>query len=484
MQTKITLIGREEETKKLDNLLASPQAELVTIYGRRRVGKTFLVKQYLKKHIVFHITGTQNGAKHQQLKNFFDEYITRSKIKKELPYPTNWYDAFNNLANYLATLQHLKTKQVVFIDEMPWLDTQKSGFIGALEFFWNQHGANFNNVLLVACGSASSWIKKKLINARGGLHNRVTQRIKLEPFNLYETTQFLKAKGVKLTQYQIVEVYMAMGGIPFYLNQIEPGKSSAAIIDDCCFSKKGLLYNEYEQLYHAIFKNAEQHVAIITALANQPHGITRKTIALKTKLSEGTLSRTLDELLDCDFIAIQTPYINKKKEAIYKLTDLYTLFYLKFIKPNKQMGKGTWKLLSQTNSYTAWSGYAFENICMLHTPQIRVALGIQSVYANIYSWTYSGTPEIAGVQIDILLDRADNTINLCEVKFTKDNFIISKSYAEKLKLKKSVFRQISETKKNLFTTLICVYPTLKNKYYNDEVENEITIDRLFEQNIM
>lgn len=480
MKNTARLIGREEEIAKLDALLQSPQAEFLAVYGRRRVGKTYLVRAYLKNHIVFDITGTQNGSRELQLHHFFDEYRGRVKNRKRATVPVNWHQAFECLATYLKSLQRLKTKQVVFIDEMPWMDTPKSSFITALEFFWNQHASKMNNVLLIACGSASSWIKKKLINARGGLHNRVTQRIKLLPFNLHETALFLKKKGLDLPHYQLLEIYMAMGGIPFYLNQATKGKSASQIIDAICFSKTGLLHSEYEQLYHSLFKNADHHEAIISALAAHPQGIIRQALAARTKLSEGSLSRALEELVDCDFITVYDPYINKKKESVYKLTDLYSLFYLKFIKPNKINGKGAWQRLSQSSSFAAWSGYAFENICMMHIQQVKAALGIQGVYTMTNSWVFKGSNELPGTQIDMIIDRADNTINLCEAKFTQDNFVITKKYATQLKLKKSIFRQVSQTKKATFTTLLTTYPAIQNKYYLDEVENEITMDKLFE----
>ena len=481
MQKTITFIGRETERDKLDAMLLSPQAEFLAVYGRRRVGKTFLIRQYLKPNMVFDITGTQNGLKEQQLQNFFDEYLKRIKTKKQIPPPSSWHQAFTYLAKYLKGLPKTKTKLVVFIDEMPWLDTPKSEFISALEFFWNQHVSKMSNLLLIACGSASSWIKKKLINARGGLHNRVTQRIKLMPFNLHETELFIKAKGAALPRYQILEIYMAMGGIPFYLNQIVKGKSAAQLIDEICFSKNGLLHGEYVHLYHSLFKNANYHVAIIAALAAQPQGVIRQALATKTKLSEGSLSRALEELVDGDFISVYDPYINKKKEAVYKLTDLYSLFYLKFIKANKASGRGAWKQLSAGSSFAAWSGYAFENICMMHIPQVKAALGISGVYTITNSWMFRGSDELPGAQIDMIIDRADNTINLCEAKFTKDNFTITKNYAAQLKLKKTIFRQVSQTKKATFTTLLTTHPAIKNKYYADEIENEITMDKLFEK---
>ena len=479
MKESIKLIGRENEIEKIDKMLQSGQAEFLAVYGRRRVGKTFLIRQYLKGNLVFNFTGTKDGTKEQQLTNFFDEYLKRTAGKKETQAPSNWHKAFQYLANYLNKLPKKKLKNVVFIDEMPWIDSPKSEFIAALEFFWNQHASTMDNVLLIACGSASSWIKKKLINAQGGLHNRVTQRIKLMPFNLYETELFISSLGVKLSQYQILQIYMAMGGIPFYLKEIVKGKSATQLIDSICFSPQALLKEEYAQLYHSIFKNADQHITIIEALASQPQGMTRLAIAAKTNLSEGSLSRTLEELVDCDFISLYQPFINKKKESIYKLTDLYSLFYLKFIKKNKGNGKGTWNQLSNQNTYKIWSGYAFENICMMHVCQIKNALGISGVYTTTSSWKFKGNDTLPGTQIDMIIDRADQAINLCEAKFTKDIFAITKSYASQLKMKKSIFNQVTQTKKATFTTLLTTYPAIKNQHYLEDIDNEISMDKLF-----
>lgn len=474
------LIGREYEIEKLNRMLIPGQSDFLAVYGRRRVGKTFLIRQHLKDNIVFDFTGTKAGKTGQQLINFYDEYVKRMKIKKPKLPPKSWQDAFALLAIYLSKLPTRKQKHVVFLDEMPWADTPKSGFISSLEFFWNRHVSTMDNILLIACGSATSWIKKKLINARGGLHNRVTQRIKLLPFNLHETDAFIKSLGAKLTPYQVVELYMVMGGIPFYLKEITKGKSATQLIDETCFSPKGLLQAEYLQLYHSLFKNAANHIRIVETLASKPQGLTRQDIAGKTNISEASLSRALEELVDCDFISFYDPLINKKKEAIYKLTDLYSLFYLKFIKSNKGGGKGTWQLLSNKHSFTAWSGYAFENVCMMHINQIKKALGISGIYSTTSSWLFKGNDALPGAQIDMLIDRADQTINLCEAKFTKENLAITKSYATQLRMKKSVFSQATQTKKTIFTTLLTTFPAINNQYYLGEVDNEVTMEKLFE----
>lgn len=475
-----SIIGREKEKAKLDQILKSNQAEFLALYGRRRVGKTFLIRQHLKNYIVFDLSGAREGSKEQQIINFFTELRFRTPKDKALKVPRSWQEAFLLLADYLYALPPVNRKHVVFLDEMPWLDTPKSDFIPALEFFWNQHVSRMDHILLIACGSASSWIRKKLINARGGLYNRVTRRMKLSPFNLYETALFTQTLGVNLPQYQLLELYMVMGGIPFYLKEIEKGKSATQLIDEICFSPQGLLYEEYQQLYHSLFRNAEAHIRIVELLASQPQGLSRQEIARGVNLTEGMLSKTLEELTECDFISLFQPFQRKKKEAVYKLTDLYSLFYLKYIRPNKGTGGKVWEQLSKESTYTAWSGYAFENICMMHLEQIKAALGISGVYTQHSAWKFRGNDTLPGTQIDLLIDRADQIIHLCEAKFTKENFTLNQEYTKSLRLKKAIFKQATQTKKAVFTTLLSTYPALQNRYYLEEVDAEITMDSLFQ----
>lgn len=474
------IIGREREKARLDKIMQSKQPEFLALYGRRRVGKTFLIRKHLHEHIVFDISGTKDGAKEQQIGNFFAEYLMRTKGQQETRPPLSWQEAFRYLAQYLAEIPPANTKHVVFLDEMPWLDTPKSEFVSALEFFWNQYVSRMDNVLLIACGSASSWIRKNLIHARGGLYNRITQRMKLMPFNLYETNVFLQSLGVNLPRYQILELYMAMGGIPFYLKEAERGKSATQLIDDICFAPQALLSEEYEQLYHSLFRNAEMHIAVIETLAAHPQGLSRSEVAAGAKLAESSLSRTLEELEECDFITRFQPFLNKKKEGVFKLTDLYSLFYLKFIRDNKGAGSKIWEQLSQQPAYKTWSGYAFENICLMHIDQIKAALGISGVFTQHASWKFKGNDVLPGAQVDMLIDRADQIVHLCEAKFTRENFALDKRVAEQLRLRKTIFKQATQTKKAVFTTLLTTYPALQNQYYLAEVDNEIAMDSLFE----
>jgi len=480
MSSQSTIIGRSKEKFKLERIARSKLPEFLVVYGRRRVGKTYLIREYFEKELVFDFTGAYGADMETQLENFFHEYLNRTKGQKETTPPQNWSKAFQYLADYLRSLPKRKKKQIVFIDELPWLDTPRSGFVSGLEYFWNQHVSKMKHVLLIGCGSSSSWIQKKLLKAKGGLYNRVTQRMKLEPFNLAETEGYCHSRNIKLSRYQIVQIYMAMGGIPHYLKELTPGKSASQLINQICFAKNGLLQDEYESLYHSLFKSPENHLEIVETLASKPNGLTRKDIVSSSKLSDGgSVNRTLVDLTESGFVTCLNPYQKKKKDSIYKLTDLYTLFYLKFIAPAKFSGKGAWKSLSRSASYHAWAGYAYETICMLHIDQILEALGISGVYSEISSWKYVGKDEIPGAQIDLLIDRRDQVVNLCEAKFTDKEFSITKSYVADLRRKRSVFQMATGTKKNLFTTLITTYPAMKNRYYLEEIQSEVSMDALF-----
>lgn len=474
------VIGRNREKKKLDEIMNSDRPEFVAIFGRRRIGKTFLIREYLKENIVFDFTGTFDATLEIQLQNFFQVYLQSTKGQRETISPGNWSQAFQYLANYLVGLNERAGKIVVFLDEMPWMNTPRSGFLSALEYFWNQHGSRMPKLVLIACGSASTWMQKELIEARGGLHNRVTQRIHLMPFTLAETEAFCNYKNLALTRYQIIQLYMAFGGIPFYLNEIKKGKSATQIIDETCFTEQGLLNSEYNYLLASLFKNAENHLKVIEALASFPQGLTRNEILKITKLADGgTINRAIGELENSGFITRQLPFQKKTKDTLYKLFDLYCLFYLKFIKPNKPAGEGTWLNIANGPAYKAWSGYAFENICAMHIDEIKKALGISGVYSNVSAWKFTGNDELPGAQIDLLIDRNDKVVNLCEAKFSDKEFVITKDYAQELRKKKLVFEQITKTKKSVFTTLLSTYPALQNKYYLEEIQSEVTIDALF-----
>lgn len=474
------LIGRKKEQAILLKALKSNAPEMVSVVGRRRVGKTFLIRSAYKKQIKFELTGIQNATKDEQLLNFSNRLNTYSKSTIPIPPPSSWLEAFQMLLNYLET-KIKKEKVVVFLDELPWLATRKSGFLKALGFFWNSW-ASQKNVVVVICGSAASWMIQKVVRDKGGLHNRITRRITLEPFNLADTELFLKNQSPNIERYQIIQLYMAMGGVPHYLKEIEAGKSAVQNIDEICFSKSGLLNDEFSLLYTALFDNPEEHIKVIRLLASKRQGLTRKEIIAYGKLSDGgSTSKIIEELMHSGFISSYYSFGKKTRDLRYRLTDEYTLFYLKFIERKRSEGTGTWKKLSQTQTWKSWSGYAFENIGLKHIPQIKKALGIDGVYSEASVLSHQGSDDFPGFQIDLLIDRNDHVINLCELKFYNQNFILTKKYADELRLKTASFKAATKTKKQIFLTFLTTFPIVPNKHSTGLIDNELTMDILFEK---
>ncbi|MCK6693902.1 MAG: ATP-binding protein, partial [Thermoanaerobaculia bacterium] len=397
------LIGRIEEKRILENALHSPKAEMVSVIGRRRVGKTFLVKSVYQDKIDFEITGIQHSTRREQLRNFMLQISKYSGGSFPLTEPKDWLEAFYLLSKLLE-LKKKPGKKVVFLDELPWLATHKSGFLKGLSWFWNSWATN-QHIVVVICGSAASWMIKNVVHDKGGLHNRITKRIYLKPFDLAETEHFFKAKKLNFDRYQILHLYMAMGGVPHYLDEIEAGKSAAQNIDAICFSENGLLWDEFPKLYASLFENSEAHVKIIRALAGKQKGLTRSEIVQNSRLPEGGgASTVIGELLHSGFISTYQPFGKKKKDTLYRLTDEFSLFYLQFMENNRQEGAGIWQQLSKTQAYITWAGYAFENICLKHIPQIKKTLGISGVYSTASSYFKKGSEEEEGIQFDLLID--------------------------------------------------------------------------------
>jgi hypothetical protein len=364
----------------------------------------------------------------------------------------------------------------VFFDELPWIETPHSNFLSALEHFWNAWASARADIILVVCGSAASWMINKLINNKGGLHNRVTKRIRLLPFTLHETEIFFKNKNIELDRYQIVQLYMTMGGIPFYLNEIQPGRSAFQEIDRLCFSPGGVLVNEYQNLYRSLFNSAERHMTIVEVLAGNNKGMTRAGIISASGLSNGgNTTKALLELEESGFITRVHPFEKKVKEAIYRLSDQYSLFYLKFMQDKRAFGHGSWLSRLDSPAWRAWSGLAFENICFMHIENIKKALGIGGVYTEISAWTNIEK----GVQIDLVIDRRDHVISLCEIKFSRDPYILTKSYKEELEKKIAAFRSTIKTRKTIFLTMLTPFGLEENKYSIGFVQNTVTVEDLF-----
>lgn len=456
-------IGRKEEQGILSKALRSPEAEMVAVYGRRRVGKTFLVRSTYKDNIIFEISGIQHAPLEEQMQNFILQLNSAAQNTIPIPAPKSWLEAFHLLTTFLNT-KIGDQKQVVFFDELPWMAAGSSSFLRAFGWFWNSWAVK-KNIVVVICGSAASWMIQKVVNDTGGLYNRITRRIHLTEFDISETRAFLQSRGITFDNYQLAQLYMAMGGIPHYLKEVEKGKSAIQNINDICFSPNGLLRDEFPQLYAALFKDADNHIAVIRALAAKKQGLPREQIIELSGLSNGGgLTKILEELEQSGFISLMYPFGKKKKGRLYRLSDAYSLFYLQFMENRPYEGPETWHLLSQSQKYKSWSGYAFENLCLRHIPQIKTALGISGVYATSSSFYKKGSQDVKGAQIDLLIDRKDHVINLCEIKFYQEPFVITKAYADSLRNKMGVFRHDTKTRKHLMLTFITAFGLHENQH--------------------
>ena len=474
-----TLIGRDKECKRLDKCMEAKTAQLIVVYGRRRIGKTYLVNHYFKDNISFKITGAYGQAKNVQLRNFSDELNRRSK--KSFNIPKDWTEAFNDLREYIEELP-IDKKQVFFIDEMPWLDSHKSNFLAAFEYFWNDYGSSKDNLIFVICGSATSWMVDNIANNKGGLFNRQTCRIYLEPFTLKQTEEFLLAQGISWTYYDIAECYMIMGGIPYYLSLLDKNLSYVSNIDNLFFRKRAELWDEFDHLYQTLFKNSDKYIEIMECLSQKRSGYTRKEISEKCGIEEnGKLTKILEDLVNSGFVKVSSFYGRKKKDALYESSDYFTNFYFRFLKDNHGKDEHYWSKAIDNPSRKSWAGFTFEQLCKDHISQIKTKLGISGVLTEEYIWytKFDEKLKTSGAQIDLLIERRDRIINLCEIKFSTQEFVIDKDYDAKLRNKMETFRRSTSTNYGLQLTMITTYGVKENKY-SSLVGSEVTLKDLFE----
>lgn len=487
------ITGRKEELKILNQIRHSKEAEFLAVYGRRRVGKTFLIKEYFyDKGIYLETTGVKNLSLSEQLENFSDAFSRTFLANVPIQVPRSWKEAFDLLTEKIKTVPKQK-KIIVFLDELPWLASKKSGLIPTLDYYWNLHWSRLSNLILIVCGSAASWMLEHIVNAKGGLYNRITKRILLEAFNLKETNDFLKTRNINLSKKQILDLYMVIGGIPFYLKEVRKGQSTTQIIDNLCFQKNGILYAEFNNVFRSLFDHAEVNLQIIRAIAKAGNAISREKLIEAIRLSSGgTLNRRLEELEASEFIRCFVPLGKKARDRFYRIIDEYALFYLKWIDPLIHLGtfsgtKGYWQKILKTPEKATWSGHAFENVCIKHIYQITQTLGLEKTAYISGNWRYVPQKKSHenGAQIDLLLDREDGAITLCEIKYSDHQFVIEKSYAKTLRQKIEVIEKNypnkkNPTKKQVFLAMITTYGLKKNMYSEDLVQNEVALDDLFD----
>lgn len=470
------IIGRENEKYYLERAYSSKEAEFVAVYGRRRIGKTFLIKSFFtaKDCIFFYVSGILNASAKTQLKEFKKaiEATFYAQFKStKLQDPTTWMDALDMLDEAIKQFGSGK-KVVLFLDEFPWMAMRKTHLLQALDYYWNRHWSGMPQVKLIICGSAASWIIKNILNNTGGLHNRVTLRLLLEPLSLLETQTYLSSRDIHYQPAQVVELYMCIGGIPYYLNFIEKGLSASQNINQLCFQKNGALLNEFDNLFASLFSEHEIHELIIRLIATKREGVAREFIEEKVGLKGGRLSLRLKELEESGFIAAYLPW-GKKRGRYYKIIDEYTLFYLSWIESlRREYNVNTWNTRyweeeSQSPAWRAWSGYAYEAVCLKHIPWIRRALKIPE-NALAFTWRYvSKNRKIdleEGVQIDLVFDRKDGIVNLCEIKYSQQDFKLDKTLIAELERKATIYKKITETPKQIFVSLITSHNIRPSSY--------------------
>lgn len=477
------LIGRVLEQKQIFERFESDKSELVSVYGRRRVGKTYLIKQCFNEEFDFWFTGMYEATRAQQLAQF--QAALYGKTNKKIPKLKDWFLAFETLKQYLLSLN--KDKVVVFLDELPWLDTPKGNFLQAFSYFWNMWPSNKTLLKLYVCGSSTTWMIKKFVGDKGGLYGRVTCSIYLPPFNLGETEEFLiKIKHIELNRHKILELYMILGGIPYYLDMLRKDLPLAKNIDNLFFKENANLKTEYEFLFRSLFNNSQAYRKVVEALSKKLKGLTREEIMEATNIKDGgTLTEILDNLRLCDFIREYRAIGKEQRNSLFQLTDLFSLFFLNFVEKGNSQDENFWSNIAFSNDENSWAGYSFEQVCLHHIKQIKSKLSILGVLSNIYSWNCKPYIDDTGAkwkggQIDLLIDRKDEIINICELKYASGRYEITASYEEHLRERACLFKNRTKTKKALQHTFITTYGVKQNKH-SGIVQSEVTMDDLFEK---
>ena len=470
------MIAREHEQKELMKAYKSQQSEFVAVYGRRRIGKTFLVRETFDGMFAFQHTGVARGKQRRQLTEF--RRSLRNSGCTEIGTITDWFDAFDCLGKFIAGLPALR--KVIFLDELPWMDTGRADFVSALEHFWNGWASARKDILLIVCGSATSWMIDKVIKDKGGLHNRVTRNVFLDAFTLAECRSYVDAMGWPMTDKEIVETYMAIGGVPFYWTLLEKGNSVAQNFNLLFFGEHARMKNEFSQLYASLFKRPETYLKVVCALSCDKAGLTRLEIIERAKVSNnGKLRVVLKELEACGFIRRYVGFGKRKRDSVYQLVDPFTLFYFQFMRGESNTDPEFWMTHVSSPAISAWRGLAFERLCLQHVRQIKAALGIAGVRTNICSWFQPpGRDGTEGAQIDLVIDRADGVTNLCEIKYCRGVYHLSKEECGRMLKRREIFQSATRTRKSVHLTMITPEGVAESPERHF-LQSELTLDDLF-----
>lgn len=470
------LIGREKEQQILEEAYRAEESKFIAVYGRRRVGKTYLIRESLHSRFTFQHTGYYGGKRSDEL------FVFCSSLQeyglKDFSRPANWLEAFELLKELIKC--SADKRKVIFLDELSWMDTHGSDFVMALEGFWNGWASARTDIFLIVCGSATSWILNKIIHNKGGLYNRLSGQIHLQPFTLKECEAYIQSRNIIMNRHQILECYMIMGGIPYYWSFLEKGFSLPQNIDRIFFAKDAPLRQEFDYLYAALFKKPEPYIRIVSALGKKKTGMTREELLKATRLADsGNFSTRLEELENCGFLRKYRRYAMKERHAIYQLIDNFTLFYYKYL-VDKPTDEQYWSNQINMPQLNAWCGSAFERVCLEHVSQIKQALGISGVLSEVYSWACKKDSEsgVYGSQIDLMIVRKDQVINLCEMKFSMKEYLVTAKMDDDIRRKTSDFQAVTGARHAIHAILVTPYG-IDDGSYMGSIQKVITTDDLF-----
>ena len=470
------IVGRKKEIKLLQSVVESGEPEFVAVYGRRRVGKTFLIKELFNNKFTFYFSGSENATMKTQLENF--QFAFQNYFNMIIPAPKNWTVAFEMLRKEISRSRK-RGRKVIFIDEMPWIASMGSNFIQAFEYWWNTYGSSNPDILLIVCCSSTAWMLDNIIKNRGGLHNRVTRQISLQPFSLKECEEYATKQKLLFDRIQILDYYMIIGGVPYYWQQLDKSNDLPQNIDNMFFTGVSALKDEFAKIFNSLFKHSEKYIKLVITLGEKRMGLTREEIVDGSNLADGgSVTKMLEELEQCGFIRSYYAFGKKQRDKIFQLIDLFSLFYLNFIHNKNNNDEHFWTNNFRTAKHNNWRGYAFEQVCLLHIPQIKNKLGISGVSTNYSSWRNRDENKKNTVQIDLVIDRNDRIINLCEMKYSKDEYTITKEYNELLRKRHALFTDETKTRKTVHTTMITTCGVKHNTYLG-YIQSEVNLDDLF-----
>lgn len=482
----MTLIGRTKEKEIIQQVKEQDKPDLVAIYGRRRVGKTHLVREMFsfdKGSIYTEVTGRKGANTTTQLSLFFEACSRSLHLPDTVPIPQNWKTAFETYTRCVEEAPEVR--HYLFLDELPWLASPRSGCLEQIDHFWNTRWSRLSNLKVILCGSAAGWMLNKLIYNKGGLHNRLTRILQLEPFSLSECRSFLRNHGVDYSEREVIEVFLCTGGIPYYLDWIQKNHSPVQSIQALGFEANGVLYKEYDSLMQSLFDNHEIHLAVVNALAMRHYGASRKELLKLGDLKDGgPVSRALSELTAAGFIGKFSQFGNAR-DLYFQIVDPFIRFHKRWIQPARNLAaipENYWLTRSQTGEFASWAGHTFEVICLRHIDKILKALGITGMHVSPSTWRYIPPKKssLQGAQIDIVLDRADKTITLCEVKFKREPLSYNQTLKQQLLTKAAVFREVTGTKRRTNSAVINFGGFLDPTKVDADLVGMITGEQLFD----